>query len=314
MIQGEITKERMEGWKFDSSCEEGFHEIIAPGKADCEQEYIYRLNLSAGKSFDLETGKLEMDAVCIKGAADFSWDGYAGICDKLDSFYVVSNMKVRITAKEDCIFYIAGAVDEGYGKPFFRKCDLTMPIGEIHQIHGSGVSQRKVFMTIDPGTASSRLLVGLTWGGNGAWTSWPPHEHEKDLEEVYCYFDMDDPHFGLHLSYVEPGDTHGVVALFYGLTKREHIEKKHLHGEVVSYGTLVNLMVDKDWDKLKMAYGVNKSIDLPVCLADLELEKDDKLEDVLEATMANQEMTHTPYPVTKEMIYQAIQDLEDYKG
>ena len=78
MIQGEITKERMEGWKFDSSCEEGFHEIIAPGKADCEQEYIYRLNLSAGKSFDLETGKLEMDAVCIKGAADFSWDGYAG--------------------------------------------------------------------------------------------------------------------------------------------------------------------------------------------------------------------------------------------
>ena len=92
MIQGEITKERMEGWKFDSSCEEGFHEIIAPGKADCEQEYIYRLNLSAGKSFDLETGKLEMDAVCIKGAADFSWDGYAGTCDKLDSFYVVSNM------------------------------------------------------------------------------------------------------------------------------------------------------------------------------------------------------------------------------
>ena len=67
-------------------------------------------------------------------------------------------------------------------------------------------------MTIDPGTASSRLLVGLTWGGNGAWTSWPPHEHEKDLEEVYCYFDMDDPHFGLHLSYVEPGDTYGVVA------------------------------------------------------------------------------------------------------
>ena len=31
-------------------------------------------------------------------------------------------------------------------------------------------------------------------------------------------------------------------------------------------------------------------------------------------TMANQEMTHTPYPVTKEMIYQAIHDLEDYKG
>ncbi len=73
-------------------------------------------------------------------------------------------------------------------------------------------------------------------------------------------------------------------------------------------------MVDKDWDKLKQAYGVNKAIGLPVCLSDLELEKDDKLEDVLEATLANQEMVHTPYPVTKEMIYQAILNLEEYKG
>ena len=83
-------------------------------------------------------------------------------------------------------------------------------------------------------TAGGICFSWTTNGGNGAWTNWPPHEHEKDLEEVYCYFDMDDPHFGLHLSYVEPGDTHGVVALFYGLTKREHIEKKHLHGK--SYG------------------------------------------------------------------------------
>lgn len=73
-------------------------------------------------------------------------------------------------------------------------------------------------------------------------------------------------------------------------------------------------MVDKDWDKLKQAYGVNKAIGLPVCLSDLELEKDDKLEDVLEATLANQEMVHTPYPVTKEMIYQSILNLEEYKG
>ena len=61
-------------------------------------------------------------------------------------------------------------------------------------------------------TAGDICFSWTTNCGNGAWTSWPPHEHEKDLEEVYCYFDMDDPHFGLHLSYVEPGDTHGVVA------------------------------------------------------------------------------------------------------
>lgn len=114
---------------------------------------------------------------------------------------------------------------------------------------------------------------------------------------------------------VHPDYNGGVAhALFYGLTSRKHIEQNHLHGEVVSYGTLVNLMVDKNWDKLKQTYELNRSIGLPVRLADLELQKDDPLSDVLEVTMANQELKHTPYPVTKEMIYEAILSLEDYKG
>lgn len=114
---------------------------------------------------------------------------------------------------------------------------------------------------------------------------------------------------------VHPNYNGGIAhALFYGMTSRKHIEQNHLHGEVVSYGTLVNLMVDEDWEKLRQTYALNKAIGLPVCLADLELEKGDTLEDVLEVTMANQEMTHTPYPVTKDMIYEAIQRLEDYQG
>lgn len=114
---------------------------------------------------------------------------------------------------------------------------------------------------------------------------------------------------------VHPDYNGGIAhALFYGLTSRKHIEKDHLHGEVVSYGTLVNLMADEDWEKLKQAWEFNRSVRLPVCLADLGLDREDSLQDVLEVTMANQELKHTPYPVTKEMIYQAIQRLEEYRG
>ncbi len=114
---------------------------------------------------------------------------------------------------------------------------------------------------------------------------------------------------------VHPHYNGGVAhALFYGLTSRKHIEKNHLHGEVVSYGTLVNLLLDKDYENLKLAYGFNRRIGLPVCLGDLELAREDKLEDVLAVTMANQELVHTPYEVTGEMIYQAIQELEEYRG
>lgn len=114
---------------------------------------------------------------------------------------------------------------------------------------------------------------------------------------------------------VHPDYNGGIAhALFYGLTSRKHIEKNHLHGEVVSYGTLVNLMVDKDWEKLQQTYEFNRAVGLPVCLADLELTREDALSDVLEVTMANQELLHTPYPVSADMIHEAILKLEDYKG
>lgn len=211
MIQGEITKERMAGWKFVSSEEPGLHEVIAPGKADCQEVWIYRLNLPAGQRFCLKTGEKEMAGACIRGSARVAWDETGNMCEKLDSFYAVRDMELTFEAREDSVFYIGGAVDEGYGIPYFRRFDSQLPIGEIHQIHGQGVGRREVFMTVNPEVMSSRLLAGLTWGENGTWTSWPPHQHEKDLEEVYCYFDMDAPHFGLHLSYMKPGEIHGAV-------------------------------------------------------------------------------------------------------
>lgn len=105
------------------------------------------------------------------------------------------------------------------GPPWMRAMEhrfsvllICICLWEIHQIHGKGVGQREVFMTLNQEIQASRLIAGLTWGGNGAWTSWPPHQHEADLEEIYCYFDMDEPHFGLHLSYTAPGDVDNIVA------------------------------------------------------------------------------------------------------
>lgn len=72
-------------------------------------------------------------------------------------------------------------------------------------------------------------------------------------------------------------------------------------------------MLDGDFETLSTTYELYRSIGLPICLADLEIDSGDLLEDVLEATMENQELAHTPYPVTKEMIYKAIQDLEKYR-
>ena len=206
------NKARMETWSVQSPEEPGFHAVITPDKSECREEYIYRLNLPKGESYTLSSGKLELHPVLIEGAAKLS--GHAVLNETMkqfDAFYIPGGDSVTITALEDCIFYIAGAVYEGIGHAFFRSFDLSQPVGDIHQIHGEGIGQREVMMTLSDKDEASRLICGLTWGGEGAWTSWPPHQHEKDLEEVYCYFGMPLPHFGFHISYLKSGEVEDIV-------------------------------------------------------------------------------------------------------
>ena len=102
-------------------------------------------------------------------------------------------------------------------------------------------------------------------------------------------------------------------ALYYGLTVREWMEQKHLHGEIVSYGTLAQLLIDGQMEELRKVYDFNKAVKLPVCLKDLDLDRDDPMDDILDATIINPELNHIPYPITKEMVRETILKLEDYK-
>lgn len=195
----------LSNWKITSPSEKGFFEVVAPGKNDCRALYFYRLNLNRGDKFTLNSGKQELNTALIRGRADLKSEYFNESMVKLDSFYLPGNSEAKLTAVEDCTFYIGGAICEGKGSPFFREFQKDLPLGEIRQIHGQGPGEREVFMTLNPEAPASRLICGYTWGKPGGWTSWPPHQHEKHLEEIYCYFDMPDESCGFHLSYLEPG-------------------------------------------------------------------------------------------------------------
>lgn len=98
-------------------------------------------------------------------------------------------------------------------------------------------------------------------------------------------------------------------AIFYSLTAYPHIEKKHLHGEVVSYGILNLLLVDHDMETFQKLYDFSKSVGLPTCLADLEFTADD-IEKLAQGAAAMKDIEHNPYPVTKDMIAEAMRMLE----
>lgn len=99
-------------------------------------------------------------------------------------------------------------------------------------------------------------------------------------------------------------------AIFYSLTAHPHIEKNHLHGEVVSYGVLNLLLVDNNMEDFETVYKFNKSVGLPTCLKDLEFTKDN-IEQLAENAVIMKDIEHNPYVITKEMLITSMEKLEE---
>jgi glycerol dehydrogenase-like iron-containing ADH family enzyme len=101
-------------------------------------------------------------------------------------------------------------------------------------------------------------------------------------------------------------------SLFYGMTLLPEIEKNHLHGEVVAYGVLVQLLMDHQSELFEELYPFYKLIHLPVCLKDLGLKADrEQFVAVLDKTVNGPELEYSPYPITQDMVYLAMMKLEE---
>lgn len=98
----------------------------------------------------------------------------------------------------------------------------------------------------------------------------------------------------------------------YGLILLPGFEKKFLHGSVVAYGVLVQLAVDQDWDRAREVKAFLRRLEIPTTLGEMEVALDRVyLKDVLHETVTGPDMEHIPYPVTEDMIYQAMEAVEN---
>ena len=103
-----------------------------------------------------------------------------------------------------------------------------------------------------------------------------------------------------------------------GLTKVKRIRETMLHGELVSYGILLLLTMDEQYEARENIFKFNKSISLPTCLKDIGINKAsleyEDLNSALEAAISGKDLNISPYKVDKEMILKAIIDLEDFNN
>lgn len=101
-------------------------------------------------------------------------------------------------------------------------------------------------------------------------------------------------------------------SVYYGLVLLPEFEEKNLHGDVVAYGVLVQLMVDGEEKKAKDMKNFLEKLGIKTTLAEMGVRLvRENLRDVLKETVTGPDMEHIPYEVTEDMIYEAFCKVEE---
>lgn len=155
----------------------------------------------AEPSVEFETNDRETGLVCLNGEAEISADGSTVHLEKYDSLYVPRDSKLKVsTASSVDIAEFSADVSKKYALQLVRYADIVKDPSLRFETGGPG-STRHLNMLLAKNIEADRLIAGLTHSDPGNWTSWPPHEHAKMLEELYVYVDMPHPAYGIQLVY-----------------------------------------------------------------------------------------------------------------
>ena len=89
------------------------------------------------------------------------------------------------------------------------------------------------------------------------------------------------------------------------------VEENHLHGELVSYGVLVQLMLDNNIPELKKLINFYKRIKLPTSYTKFSISSEDIDKIVLKRASEVNDVKVTAFPVNYELLKKALYQLEN---
>lgn len=97
-------------------------------------------------------------------------------------------------------------------------------------------------------------------------------------------------------------------AVFYAMTSYPHIEKDHLHGEVVAFGCLILALVDGNTEYGRL-YDFARWCGLPTRITELEFTAEQTSE-LISKVLMMKDIEHNPYKITNEMLKTAFEKTE----
>ena len=161
-----------------------------------------RIILNASqRSVRFKNAGQETGLICLSGRAKVTVAGEPYDLEQYDSIYIPRDREIEVTTESDVDFAEFFAdVENTYPLQVIRYVDLAKD-PSLKFTTGKPGQQRHLNICLGKNVQAGRLVVGFTFSEPGNWTSWPPHEHAKMLEEMYVYFNMPAPAYGLQLVY-----------------------------------------------------------------------------------------------------------------
>jgi 5-deoxy-glucuronate isomerase len=180
----------------------GRHISVTPKNSAMRHLAYGRIILNKSKSSEsFETGERETGLICLAGKANVSVDGKKFSLDQYDSIYIPRESSVEVSTDSEVDFAeFSAEVNGRHPLQVVHFAEVEKDPG-LKFTAGSPGCKRELHMLLAKNIEAGRLIAGFTVSDPGNWTSWPPHEHAKMLEELYVYFHMPAPAFAIQLVY-----------------------------------------------------------------------------------------------------------------
>jgi len=183
----------------------GRRTAVAPGTTASRFLHYGRITLAAGdptlkfNSSDHETG-----LICLNGNATVRAEGETFDLARYDAVYVPRDSEIEVGTTGGCdLAEVSAPVAKRYPVKFVSYKEVREN-PKLHLIAGKPPAERDLNVLIGANVEAGRIMAGVTFSTPGNWTSWPPHEHSKLLEEAYLFIDMPSPSFGVQFVYTDP--------------------------------------------------------------------------------------------------------------
>lgn len=189
----------------------GRHLAVTPENSSMKRLSYARIRLNAeNASVEFATEGRETGLICLAGSSTVAVNGETYQLGRYDAIYIPRQSSVAVmTAAEVDFVECAAEVSGDYPLQIVRYADVERN-GSLKFETGGEANRRTVNILIGKNVEAGRIVAGVTQSEPGNWTSFPPHEHAAMLEELYVFYDMPAPAFGVQLVYTDAAESEGV--------------------------------------------------------------------------------------------------------